>query len=247
MKIDLNFDAKALMARFQLTEKNLAYVSVNAINKTALQIQDQQRKNVRARFTLRKPDFVLKQAAIVKPFASVGQGRPYAEIYVGQRDRLLLSDFEHGGTRKPFIGKSVAVPITGSAARPGFGAPVDGAFRMTALGFRPTLTSSQRQQQRSIKGSNRKETSAMRKDYARAVAGKQVWKGRQHTYLIPGIGVFERTGPKKRDSRLIYKFKPNPQLRPTLGFIAMAQSEGQRWLADNLQGALIQELNRARR
>lgn len=247
MKIDLNFDAKALMARFQLTEKNIAYVAVNAVNKTALQVQEQQRKNVKSRFTLRKPDFVLRQAAIVKPFASVGQGRPYAEVAVGQRDRLLLSEFEHGGTRKPFVGRNVAVPLTGSAARPGFAAPVDGSMRMTALGFQPTLTGSQRQQQRSIKGSSRKETNAMRKDFARAVAGKQVWKGRQHTYLIPGLGVFQRTGPKKRDSRLVYKFKPNPQLRPTLGFVAMAETDGQRWLADNLQAALIQELNRARR
>lgn len=247
MKIDLNMDAKALESRMDLTAKNLAYASVNAINKTALQVQQQAQQNVKSRFTLRQPDFVLRQAAIIKPFASFGQDRPFAEVSVGQKPRLLLSEFESGGQRAPFIGKNVAVPITGSPARPGFSAPVVGSLRITALGLQPSLTKAQKQQRSSIKGSTAKETRSMRANFTSAAGAGQVWKGRQRTYMIPGVGIFQRTGPKKRDTTMLYKFMPHPQLKPTLGFLAMAKADGQAWLGDNLQHALIEELNRARR
>ncbi len=244
MKIDLQMDAKQLEDRMGLTAKNLAYASVNAVNATALQVQKQAQANVKARFTLRNPDFVLRQAAIIKPFASVGQGRPAAEIAVGQKDRLLLGDFERGAQRPAFVGHNVAVPITGSPARPSFSAPVDGSLRITALGLQPQLTTAQRKQRRSIKGKNAAETRSMRGDFNRAHSNGQVWKGRRGTYMIPSIGVFQRTG---KESRMLYKFVPHPQLKPRMGFLAMAQAQGSAWLKDNLQHALIEELNRARR
>lgn len=247
MKIDLQMDAKALEDRMGLTAKNLAYASVNAVNRTALQVQKQAQENVKSRFVLRQADFVLRQAAIIKPFASVGQNRPFAEIQVGQKSRLLLGDFEKGAQRVPFVGKNVAVPITGSPARPSFNAPVEGSLRITALGLQPSLSTAQRKQRRSIKGGSAKETRAMRGDFTRAAGAGQVWKGRQHTYMIPGVGIFQRTGPKKGDTTMLYKFMPNPQLRPRLGFLAMAQAQGNAWLKDNLQHALIEELSRARR
>lgn len=247
MKIDFNFDAKELERRFGLTEKNLAYAAVSAINRTALQVQKQAQENVKSRFVLRQPQFVLRQAAIIKPFASVGQGRPYAEIAVGQKPRLLLSEFEQGGQRSPFIGKNVAVPITGSPARPGFSDSVPGNLRITALSLQPSLTTAQRQQRRSIKGSSAKETKSMRKNFTSAAGAGQVWKGKQRTYMIPGIGIFQRTGPKKADTVMLYKFKPHPQLKPRLGFLSMAQADGNAWLKDNMDHAIIEELNRARR
>jgi len=247
VKIDLNMDAKALEQRMELTAKNLAYASVNAVNKTALQVQEQAKQNVKSRFTLRQPDFILRQAAIIKPFASVGQGRPYAEVSVGQKERLLLSEFETGGQREPFVGKNVAVPITGSPARPGFSAPVTGSLRITALGLQPALSTAQKQQRRSIKGKTASETRSLRKNFTSAAGAGQVWKGRERTYMIPGVGIFQRTGPKKGDSTMLYTFKPHPQLKPTLGFLAMAKAQGQVWLGDNLQHALIEEINRARR
>ena len=247
MKINLNMDAKALEQRMELSAKNLAYASVNAINRTALQVQEQAKQNVRARFTLRQPDFVLRQAAIIKPFASVGQARPYAEISVGQKPRLLLADFERGAQRPAFIGKYVAVPITGSPARPSFSAPVTGSLRITALGLQPALTAAQRHQRRSIKGGTAKETRTLRKNFTSAAGAGQVWKGRERTYMIPGVGIFQRTGPKKGDTTMLYKFMPHPQLKPMLGFLAMAKAQGQTLLSDNLQHALIEELNRARR
>ena len=246
MKIDLNIDAKQLEERFGLTAKNLAYATVNAVNKTALQVQQQAQQNVKSRFTLRKPDFILRQAAIIKPFASVGQNRAYAEIQVGQKERLLLSDFEKGGQRAPFIGKNVAVPITGSPARPGFSSPVVGNLRITALGLQPSLSAAQRQQRRSIKGGTAAQTRAMRKDFTKAAGAGQVWKGKERTYMIPNLGVFQRTGPSKRDTTMLYKFVPRPQLKPTLGFLAMAQLQGDAWLKDNMEHAVIMELNRAR-
>lgn len=234
MNITITIDTSLLTKNTDLTLKQLAYAGVNAVNNTVRLVQRQMQDSVKSKFTIRQGDFILRQAAIIKPFASVGQARPYAVIAVGQRDRLLLSEFEDGGVRQPFVGKNVAVPITGSPARPGFDAPVEGGLRMTALGMKPNLSESQRKQRLSIKGGSRKETNELRKSFTRAAGAKQVWEGNQRTYMIPGLGVFQRTGPKKRDTVMLYKFKSGPQLRPILGFHTMTTEVGQSLLRDNL-------------
>lgn len=245
MRINLEIDAKALMERFSLTEKNLAFAAVNAINKTAKDLQLAEQQNVRSKFTVRKSEFMMRQAAVIKPFASVSQSRPFAEVAVGQKDRLLLSTFERGGTKTPFVGKNVAVPITGSPARPGFSAPVAGNLMITALGMKPELSAVAKLQRRSLKGGTRKETASMRKDFTRAAAFEQPWQGRERTYLIPGIGIFQRNGKEKKATTLLYKFVPRPQLKPTLGFVALADTDGQRMLNLNMEAAIETEVVRS--
>lgn len=87
------------------------------INETAKEVQTQARTLVAKKFTLRSPQsskFLLRQAAIIRPFAT--PAKPEATIAVGNADRLLLSSFEDGGTQQPNPGrKARAVPI---AARP---------------------------------------------------------------------------------------------------------------------------------
>ena len=242
MKVGIDIDVKELTERFGLSEKNVAYAAVNAVNATAKQVQEAERANVKTKFKVRKMDFMMRQAAIIKPFASVGQARPYAEIAVGQKDRLLLTTFEQGGVKLPFVGKNVAVPITGSPARPDFGGGVPENMRIAALNLKPQLSASQRMQARSIKGSSSKETKEMRKQFAKSVANENPWQGNQRTYMIPGVGVFQRTGKGKRDTTLIYKFIPRPQLKPTLGFVALARDQGERMLRSNLETAVIKEM-----
>lgn len=247
MKIDLNLDARQLEQRFSLTAKNIAYATVNAINQTALDVQRQAQENVKSRFTLRNPQFVLRQAAIIKPFANVRQGRPYAEISVGQKPRLLLADFEQGGARLPFVGRREAVPIPGSAARPSFAQPVPAHMRFEALRLQPPLSAAQRKQRTSIKGGNARETREARAQFTRAQGAGKVWRGDERTYMIPGLGVFQRTGSGKRDTQLVYKFLPSVQLKPKLGFLATAKDYGANRFSLNLDDAIKGEISRARR
>ena len=101
MKIDVQIDSTKLILRLRNGQRRLAYATVNAINNTAKRIQVAERQRVEKEFTVRKKNFVLRQAAVIKPFANVKQGRPFAEIAVGQKPRLLLSAFERGAERKP--------------------------------------------------------------------------------------------------------------------------------------------------
>jgi hypothetical protein len=246
MKIDVDIDTSELQERFKLTEKNIAYATVNAVNETAKQVQKLAQDNVRSKFHVRK-DFVIRQAAIIKPFASIGQSRPYAEISVGQKPRLLLSDFEKGAQRPPFIGKRVAMPVPGSPARPTLDAQVPGNLLMTALNLQPALSAAQIKQRKTIKGSTAAQTKSMRADFTRAAGAGQVWKGKEHTYMIPGVGVFQRTGKGKRDTTLLYKFVPTQTLIPRLGFLSLAKGEGQRLFKKNMETAVIAELARKRK
>jgi len=47
---------------------------------------------------------ILRQAAVIKPFANVKQGRPYAEIGVGQKPRLQLGLNPPDSTERPTCG-----------------------------------------------------------------------------------------------------------------------------------------------
>ena len=125
-------------------------------------------------------------------FASVPKDLPVAEVYVDNtKQRVLLGLFEDGGEREPSVGQEVAVPLTGEAARPSFGQLVQDQFTFQSLRFK------QRGQ------------------------GSKVWEGQQHTFLIPGFGVFMRVA--KKVTNLIYAFKPPMKLAKRLGFVDTAE------------------------
>jgi hypothetical protein len=117
MKIDIQFDSRNLKARTLREKKNLAYSTSQALNETAKDVQQKTRIRMDRIFHLRKAGFMYRMIKIFK-FSNARQGVAYAEIGVQQRPRLLLGHFEHGGWRKPAKGRNVAVPITGSPARP---------------------------------------------------------------------------------------------------------------------------------
>jgi len=188
ISVRVQVDSSQLILRLEKGARRLAYAVANALNATARDIQAAERANVQARFEIRKPDFLLRQAAIIKPFASVRGDRPFVEISVGKKPRLLLSRFEEGGDRPAFKGQHVAVPITGEAARPMFTSTVPTEYRFSQLfgPYRP---------------------------------GRRRAKGKHGTYIVPGVGVFQR-GPTGSD--IIYSFEQAPHLAPRLGFLAMA-------------------------
>jgi hypothetical protein len=212
----------------KLSARGVAYATTNAINNVAKLIQKTERENLDERFTVRTPKtraFLERQIAKIKPFANVKQGRPSAEISVGQAPRLLLSLFETGGKKVPARGKRVAVPITGGPARVAFESPVAERFYLRKLKFKARKTRS----------------------------GKVQYKGVQRTFLLksttknPAGGVYQRVGKYREDVRLVYSFKQRPRLRAVLKFVQTADEVAKRWLQQEFKQQLQLEIARANR
>jgi hypothetical protein len=217
MRIDLQIDSAALVLRLQNGQRRLAYAVVNAINNTAKRIQETERRRVEEEFTVRKKEFIRRQAAIIKPFASVRQGRAHAEIAVGQKPRLLLSAFERGAERKPFTpsARSVAEPVIGGPARPQFTQPVTPELRVGKLRFDRTKAGRRR-------------------------AGVT----RTKTYLVPKVGIFQRIG--NATTRAVYLFTRGKKLAPRLHFVETAEKEANKWFREEMEREVVNAIARAR-
>ena len=123
--------------------RRVAYGLATTINETLKAIQVAEREQVRRQFQVRKSAFILREIAVIKQndgasgFASAKRGIYIGRVAVGTKDRLLLSQFEKGGSRPAFSGaSSVAVPVTGGPARPSFGRSVPTGLYVTALALR---------------------------------------------------------------------------------------------------------------
>jgi hypothetical protein len=212
VNINVQINAKALQVETDRQAKNLAFSTAQAINKTILDVQLDERANLDQKFKVRKPAFMYRLIRVYQ-FAKVQTNKPFAEIGIDNtKDRVLLSEFEAGGKKDPFIGKNVAVPITGSKARPSFGQSVPSRFMFKGLDMQRHLTG----------------------------AGKTQWKGKYRTFVIPGVGIAMRGGAPKTERRvaaqerfkglqektgtqLIYTFAKHPKLKPGLAFVVRAQ------------------------
>ena len=223
---EVSIDASRPLALLRNGGKRMAFAVVNALNDTAKAIQTGEREHVSATFRVRKPEFLLRQAAVIKAaeggsgFASVGAGRFEARISVGEKPRLFLSGFETGDERRPFKGKNVAVPLTGGPARPGFGSSVQEAFTFRNLNLRRTTARGQQK---------RKSKTTVRLRSHITATGKLQWKGAQRTFLLtqtrqaPKGGVFQRVGPGRDDIRMVYSFKSPFRLDRRLRFLETGQ------------------------
>lgn len=203
MEITVSVDAARPLALLRNGSKRMAFAVVNALNHTAKEIQKGELARVRSEFTVRKHKFIAREAAVIRGagggsgFANVKQGRFEVRIAVGQKPRLLLSDFEAGGTKRPFKGRKVAVPLTGGPARPSFGQAVPEAFMFRGLKLRRVRGG--------VKGAHR---TFILKQTARAPQG----------------GVFQRVGPGRGDIRMVYSFAPAPRLDRRLRFIQTGEA-----------------------
>lgn len=251
MKFDLQIDTKNLLLRMRNGEKRLAYGVANAINETAKRVQQAEFEHVDAEFTIRKRAFFFGTparpggvAARIKPFASVKQGRAYAEISVSQKARgsleLLLPVFERGGEKKPAKGKTVAVPVTGGPARPHFKDPVPRQFTFRGMGL-VAYRGRKRLRRTTAPGRRRSVTLAA----ASSVGQGAQWKGRHRTFLLrwtrhlPLGGVFQRTGPKKGDVRLVWAFTRNVDLDARLKFVEVARQAANIWFHEEMEKQVI--------
>jgi hypothetical protein len=136
--IKFDIDIAGLTASLAAEEKRLAYAVATAMNRTALEIQREERAQLDRSFTIRKNEFMyrlVKITAFAKVFKSIGPQQPvFAEIALDNtKARVLLVEFVEGGYKEPASGKSVGVPITGSAARPAFTDPVSAAYQLSRI------------------------------------------------------------------------------------------------------------------
>jgi hypothetical protein len=259
MQINLTVDTKQLDQFVGMAPRKLAYACANAINATAERIQADIREHTARSFTLRPKtrEFMLRQAAILKPRASVRDGRPFAEISVGQKPGLLLPQFETGGARRPFVGKHAAVPIIGGA-RPTWESSVSPELTFKRMGFiqKQVLTKPQPLYMRPLTSGPgyaltfRRKRRDHRSVWGQAdtkfhlhltAAGQRQWKGQHRTFILtstvkaPLGGVYQRVGPDRDDIRMIYSFVAEQQLHDVLEFMRIAEQVGPGYFGEEME------------
>jgi len=274
VRVNLRIDPARLILRLRpLTgSRGLAFAAVNAINAAALKVQGAAFENVRRRFVVRRPAFFFGTpgrpggtAARVTPRASVGRGRPFADVVVrgplsrgGSARRTLLPEFERGGVKRPSRpgASRVAVPVLRGPARPSKPEPVPQAFTFAGLGLRKFVRG--RAVSRSRRGRHVSVAGLFDVGGRLNLPGPsdtvQI-KGRHRTFVIrpesslsfPSGGVFRRTGPEKGAVELVYAFRRQVPLDARLGFVPLAVSTANRWLPEFLERETIREIARADR
>lgn len=214
MKINVAIDNRELLLKLQNGEKRLAYAVVNALNSTAKRIQTEVREKVVGDFTVRQKQFIQRQVAKIErtSFANVRRGQAWVEVEVGHAPRLLLSKFEQGGERLPFVGKNIALPVIGGPARPALSRRVPKRWTFEALQLQETTT----------------------RGGKRVVASAQ-----QSVYVVPGVGVFQRVGG---ETRMVYAFVPTMTLDERLEFVRTARSVADRWFHEDMERETVKAL-----
>lgn len=245
---EIRIDAARPLAVLRNGGRRMQYAIVNGLNDTAKDVQKAARERVTSTLTVRKSEFIKRQAAIID-FASVSGKRFQARIAVGQKERLLLSLLEAGGERKSFGGgRRVAVPRTGGPARPDFAQPVPAALRIRALRLIKVVAG---QVMRTKKGRSRRERRDVTFKAHVTSTGKVQIKGRQRTFVLtstakaPEGGIYQRVGPGPDDIRLIYPFVQSPALKPILRWIETAKRTAGHHFASNLNRRVRAEWSRA--
>lgn len=220
MNIRLQIDVSVLEDRFRNPEKKIAFAVANAINATAKLAQRALQLHAGDIFNIRRAEFIKRQVAILKPFASASQGRPFAEIAVGQKSRLLLPMFEKGGSRTGFVGRNVAVPFIGGA-RPSAEAQVPEALTVKALKIRAFA-------------GGKKLTKRTREE----ATGAKQFRGLLGSYLVPEVGIFQRIGRAIR-GKILYAFAPRVRIPQGLDFVDTVQGVADRNFAKHLREQIV--------
>jgi hypothetical protein len=185
VRITTTIDVSKAIKVFGVVTKKISYATNNALTRVAKEAVAEGQREIAADFTIRKR-FILTRLKILK-YSKVSNLTTIVGIDATvQGSPLLLGFFEEGGTKEPEHGTGIAVPITGSPARPSFQDAVKTALKFTNLEIE--------------KG-----------------------KGKRRTYVIPGVGVFERisTGKSPDATVLIYKFEASGPLKKQMSLIAV--------------------------
>ncbi len=214
MLIKLDIDIAGALGLTDLLLKKIPYATNNALTRTAQELVQVERDELKTEFQIRK-QFILNRVRITK-YSRADSLWTRVEIDTNvQGGKLLLTMFEEGGEKSPELGSALAIPLTGGPARPSF-----------AQSVRPSLLYKSLNMAKHVTG-----------------LGKIQYKGDRRTFVIAGIGIFQRVESKTRGARskktfttkggdvlrakttavLIYSFKKGVVLRARMHFIKTAR------------------------
>lgn len=220
MEIQISVDTDSVQQFCAEAIRQIPYAANNAVTRTAQEAAVAAQQEAQSHLQIRK-DFLLKRMRVLK-YPRVNDLT--AVIGVDQNVQgspLVVGMLEEGqsGEKRGTTGAGVAVPLTGSPARPEFGQKVTPRLLYKKLQMERHTTS----------------------------GGFTQWKGKQRTFVIPGVGIFQRVGHKPKTSRggksfkglrettrsvLIYKFENSVHLGPHVRLRdAMIAKIRERWNA----------------
>jgi hypothetical protein len=226
--IKTTLDISGALALTDLILRKVPYATNNALTRTAKEVVAIERDELKSEFQIRK-QFILNRVQIVKYSTTSSLWTRVAINQKVQGGELLLAMFEEGGEKLPELGSEVAVPLTGGPARPS-----------SAQTVRPSLM------YKSLK--MQKHTTML---------GKIQYKGDRRTFVVPGVGVFQRISAKRRsghakpgqgDGRdvggavLIYSFKRGVPLRAQMHFVKTARALVERRFSDIWREEFVKEM-----
>lgn len=174
MEMKISVDTESLSRFVAEVIRQAPYAANNAIARTAQEAAEAAQREARSHLQIRK-DFLLKRMRVLKyPRANDLTAVIGVDENV-QGSPLIIGLLEQGqsGDKTGSSGAGVAVPLTGSPARPEFAAKVTPRLLYKKLQMERHTTS----------------------------GGFTQWKGKQRTFVIPGVGVFQRVGRKPKTAR----------------------------------------------
>jgi hypothetical protein len=262
MRLKAEWDNKNVLLRLRNGQKRMAYAVVNALNKTARDIQQAEFANVRRKFSVRVPNFFFGTearpggVAAKVTFANVRRGVFAAEVATGKaalggKRRVILPQFEEGGTVGPTQGRGLkAVPLTGPGrARPEMAAKIDKKFTFSAMNLAAFVRGKKVKRPGRRRSTERGFGTSGSPVPTFALEGAQ-WKGRNNTFMVKHTrklehgGVFQRIGSGRGDVRMIWKFQPNVRIDKRLGFFSEARLTWHRMYEANFRAEVRKVLER---
>lgn len=186
----------------------LPYAMARAVNATAFDARDAIRRGIDERFTIRRP--YVPRGVQIPPGGRATKQKPEAIVELDRR-RSFLAKFEEGGVKRGSATMPIAIPT--EHIRPVHTAIPPLSLYPKNLGL---------QERRDISGG----FTAARTTFTRR--GVKQWKGKRRTFVIdpwehnatPELwGVWQRRGPKRHQIRLIWAYRREIPIPPTLKFV----------------------------
>lgn len=196
MNIKIDIDAEQVVRLTAAVLRQLPYAANNAIIRTAKAIVETERAEI-TRVLEPRTKFAQNRIQILQ-YSKANDLTAIVGVNPKVQGSAVLLGFllGDGGTKEPTVGGGIAEPITGSPSRPEFGSKIPRKLLYRQLGIIQHVTST----------------------------GKIQLKGKQRTFVLPNIGVFQREGPGRRDIELIYKFAGSAHLRARMKFTSLAKN-----------------------
>lgn len=206
-----------------------------ALNQTAKDVQRAEQQQIASNFVLRQASFNLRHVRIPR-FSSKADVPLTITVEIGERGAYLKKFQAPGAKVAPDPGKPIAVPS--SAIRPSFG-------DLPAREFYPTnLRLVARKGVTGILAAQRHMTRR----------GVVQLKGKRRTFVLDptehfGVktwGVYQRTGPRRGDVRLIWTYKHRIPIPRRLDFLGVGERVvAERW-PENFANAFARAIRSAR-